>query len=191
VLFLQTGKHFPETLRYRSELAARLGLTDVRDLCPVDADMNDASDELWFYDPDACCALRKVRPLERALGGFDAVVTGRKRHQAATRRKLEFVERDGERVRINPLADWTREQVAAEFHRRGLPPHPLVAEGFASIGCGPCTRPVGAHEDIRAGRWAHAPKVECGIHRPARAALSDGPARAAVSDRPVRAAAAV
>lgn len=167
VLFLETDRHFPETLGYRAAVAAHLGLTDVRDLRPMAAEAADADPtcELWHYDPDGCCALRKVRPLERALAGFEAWVTGRKRHQAATRQQLPFVELDGDRIKLNPLADWDRAGIEAEITRRGLPRHPLVAGGYPSIGCANCTRAVGDGEDARAGRWAGLRKVECGIHR--------------------------
>ncbi len=167
VLFLETDRHFPETLAYRASVAAHLGLTDVRDLRPppAEAAAADPTGELWYYDPDNCCALRKVRPLERALAGFDAWVTGRKRHQAATRERLPFVELDGGRIKLNPLADWDRDRIEAEITSRGLPRHPLVARGYPSIGCANCTRAVGEGEDERAGRWAGLRKVECGIHQ--------------------------
>ena len=167
VLFLETDRHFPETLAYRDAVAARLGLTDLRHLrpAPVEAADADPTGELWYYDPDSCCALRKVRPLERALAGFDAWVTGRKRHQAATRERLPFVELEGDRIKLNPLADWDRDRIEAEITARGLPRHPLVAKGYPSIGCATCTRAVGAGEDDRAGRWAGLRKVECGIHQ--------------------------
>lgn len=167
VLFLDTDRHFPETLAYREMLATRLGLTDVRDLRPDAGETagSDPTGELWHYDPDACCALRKVRPLDRALGGFDAWVTGRKRHQAETRRVLELVELEGARIKLNPLADWDAARIEAAMTARGLPRHPLLADGYRSIGCAPCTRAVGVGEDDRAGRWAGLRKVECGIHR--------------------------
>lgn len=169
VLFLETDRHFAETLAYRTEVAARLGLRDVRDLRPdpAEAARDDPTGELWYYDPDNCCALRKVRPLDRALAGFDGWVTGRKRHQAATRTLLPFVELDGDRIKLNPLADWDRASIEAAIDARGLPRHPLVAAGYRSIGCANCTRPVGEGEDARAGRWAGLRKVECGIHRAA------------------------
>jgi phosphoadenosine phosphosulfate reductase len=167
VIFLETGKHFPETLRYRDTLIARLGLTDVRSERPDPADrrQTDPDGHLWAYAPDRCCALRKVRPLERALTGFDAWVTGRKRFQTATRAGLPRLEPEAGRVKVNPLADWTQEQVDAAFSARGLPRHPLVARGYPSIGCLPCTRRVGETEDARAGRWAGQEKTECGIHK--------------------------
>ena len=169
VLFLQTDRHFSETLTYRRDIAAMLGLLDVRDLRPdpAEARRDDPTGELWYYDPDACCALRKVRPLDRALAGVDAWITGRKRHQAATRERLPFVELEGNRIKLNPLADWDRAAIDAAIEARGLPRHPLVAAGYRSIGCANCTRAVGEGEDARAGRWAGLRKVECGIHRAA------------------------
>lgn len=167
VIFLETGKHFPETLAYRDELAATLGLTDVRSVAPrmqsvVD---EDPTGELWYFDSDACCTLRKVQPLDRALAPFDAWISGRKRFQSATRTALPFVERDGDRIKLNPIADWNNVRVQAEMKLRGLPAHPLVERGFSSIGCAVCTRSVAVGEDARSGRWAGLSKVECGIHR--------------------------
>ena len=168
VLFLETGRHFPETLAFRTQVAERLGLTDVRDLRPGDESVRDTdpTGELWYYDPDACCALRKVRPLEQALSSFRGWITGRKRHQSSTRADLAPVEISGGRLKINPLASWTRDRIAAEIRRRGLPRHPLAAQGYRSIGCATCTRPVAAGEDERAWRWDGSRKTECGIHRP-------------------------
>jgi phosphoadenosine phosphosulfate reductase len=167
VLFLQTGKHFPETLDYRDELARRLGLTDIREIAPDPADLNsrDPRGDLHFFDPDACCAIRKVAPLNRALAPFTGWANGRRRQQSGTRAALAFVERgpDG-REKFNPLADWSNERILAELARRGLPRHPLAARGFPSIGCAPCTRAVRSGEDMRAGRWAGQGKTECGIH---------------------------
>lgn len=168
VLFIDTDRHFPETLAYRDQVARALGLTDVRDIGPDPAEtaFDDPTGELWYYDSDACCDLRKVRPLERALGGFDAWVTGRKRHQSAARAALVPVELESGRIKLNPLADWSARQIMDEIARRGLPRHPLVGQGYASIGCANCTRPVAEGEDARSGRWAGQTKVECGIHRP-------------------------
>ena len=166
VIFLETGKHFPETLAYREALAAHLGLTDLRDASPRRhaVDEQDPDGELWYYDPDACCRLRKVMPLERALAPFDAWISGRKRFQARSRAGLRFVEREGGRLKLNPLADWSAARIGDELDRRALPRHPLVDRGFPSIGCSVCTRPVATGEDSRAGRWSSTRKVECGIH---------------------------
>ena len=168
VLFLETGKHFDETLDYRHALAARLGLRDVRDIRPAADDLAraDADGDLWVYDPDACCHVRKVTPLARALAPFAAWVSGRKRHQAATRASIRLAEREGGRLRLNPLADWNQARLAAEIEARGLPAHPLVARGYPSIGCATCTQPVAPGADPRSGRWAGLSKTECGIHRP-------------------------
>jgi phosphoadenosine phosphosulfate reductase len=173
VLFLETGMHFTETLAYRDALALRLGLTDVRDIRPdpVELAINDPDGELHRWIPDDCCAVRKVAPLARALTGFDAWATGRRRRQSATRAALPFVETVDGRQKFNPLADWSNERIIAELARRGLPRHPLVARGYPSIGCTPCTRAVQPGDDPRAGRWAGLAKTECGIHvRPTSAA---------------------
>ncbi len=169
VLFLETGMHFPQTLAYRDALIERLGLTDVRDIRPDPAQVagRDPRGDLHLFIPDDCCTLRKVAPLARALAGFDAWATGRRRQQSATRAALPFRETVDGRVKFNPLADWSVERIADELARRGLPRHPLLRQGFASIGCAPCTRAVRPGEDARAGRWAGQGKTECGIHRPA------------------------
>jgi phosphoadenosine phosphosulfate reductase len=170
VLFLDTGKHFAETLAYRDALTARLGLRDVRNLAP-DPDMLDAVDpkgDLWRTRPDECCMVRKVLPLESALDdrlhGFDAWINGRKRYHGALRARLPRVERAEGRIKLNPLADWTAEMVRDEFLARALPRHPLVARGYLSIGCAPCTQRSTAADDPRAGRWQGRTKTECGIH---------------------------
>ena len=172
VLFLDTGKHFPETLAYRDEIAARLGLTGLINLTP-DAEAlakRDESGLRWSYDPDGCCEIRKVQPLAAAMEGFDASITGRKGFQSATRAGLPRFEIDKSdaagRLKINPLADWSADQIQAYFEATGLPAHPLVAEGYPSIGCSPCTSKVAAGEDPRAGRWRGWDKTECGIHVP-------------------------
>jgi len=166
VLFLETGKHFAQTLSYRRKLAARLGLQDVRDLRPADDTLaaDDPGGDLWRRDPDACCTIRKVRPLEDALSGFDAWITGRKQFHGAGRARLPVFEDSGPHIKVNPIARWTQEMVEAAIADRDLPRHPLVAQGFPSIGCWPCTHPVAAGEDVRAGRWRGAAKTECGIH---------------------------
>ena len=166
VVFLETGQHFFQTLQYRSQLTASLGLTDVRLVTPdaqEKADL-DARDDLWKTDADACCDLRKTRPLARATVGFTALITGRKRHQASTRATLKpFEVLDGV-LRVNPLADWSAEDVEEHLVAHALPRHPLVEQGYLSIGCHTCTRPVQEGEDARAGRWSGLDKTECGIH---------------------------
>jgi phosphoadenosine phosphosulfate reductase len=167
VLFVDTGRHFPETIDYRDRLIAHLGLSGVRSVGPsaeevarLDADLSRAT-----WDPDGCCAFRKIEPLSRALAGFDAWISGRKRFQARTRLDLPVFEIDGEHVKVNPLASWSEGDVAAYVARYRLPPHPLVAQGYLSIGCAPCTSIVAPGEDPRAGRWRGFDKTECGIHR--------------------------
>ncbi|GLK82396.1 phosphoadenylyl-sulfate reductase [Ancylobacter defluvii] len=166
VVFLDTGWLFEETLAYRDTLTAQLGLTDVRSFHP-DAERlatQDAGNDLWYSDPDACCRIRKVEPLARALDGFDGWLNGRKRYQASTRAGIPVAERDGERLKFNPLASLERAEVEAAHKRFALPPHPLEAKGFPSVGCLPCTSRVAAGEDARAGRWRGRAKTECGIH---------------------------
>jgi phosphoadenosine phosphosulfate reductase len=172
VLFLETGKHFPETLAYRDTLVERLGLTGLRNLHP-DAEMlakRDESGLRWSYDPDGCCEIRKVLPLEAALAGFDATFTGRKAFQAATRATLPRFELDmsdaAGRLKVNPIVTWSREQLDAYFIEHDLPRHPLEAMGYPSVGCAPCTSKVAPGEDPRSGRWRGWEKTECGIHTP-------------------------
>jgi phosphoadenosine phosphosulfate reductase len=155
VLFVDTGRHFPETLDYRDRLAARLGLTGLRSIGPRAEDVArlDADRSRATWDPDGCCAFRKVAPLQDALAGFDAWISGRKRFQSGTRADLAVVEVDGHHVKVNPLASWSAADVADYAARHELPPHPLVAEGYLSIGCAPCTSVVASGEDSRAGRW--------------------------------------
>jgi phosphoadenosine phosphosulfate reductase len=175
VVFLDTGKLFPETLAYRDDLVARLGLTDVRVIKPSGQQLAayDPDGRLWQRDPDLCCAIRKTNPLDGALEGFEAWITGRKRSQGGTRTNMNMVEAgpDG-RVTVNPLAFWDDAQLTGYFDQHDLPRHPLQAEGYASIGCATCTQRVQAGEDKRAGRWAGLDKTECGIHMPRMAAAA-------------------
>ena len=172
VLFLETGKHFPETLAYRDDLVSQLGLTNLVNLTP-EPDELAAKDETglrWSYDPDGCCEIRKVKPLAKALAEYDASFTGRKAFQSSTRANLPRFEVDTSdaqgRLKINPLIDWDASQIAAYFVMHDLPQHPLVAEGYPSIGCSPCTNKVAPGEDPRSGRWKGWDKTECGIHTP-------------------------
>ncbi|KUO54986.1 MAG: phosphoadenosine phosphosulfate reductase [Alphaproteobacteria bacterium BRH_c36] len=167
ILLNETGMLFAETLDYQREVAATLRLSDVRLIRPTDDYLlrSDPEGTLHRTDANACCQLRKVAPLQRALKPFAAWITGRKRFQSDTRAAIPFVERDGEsRVKLNPLADWMPEDVANYMDRHELPRHPLVARGYRSIGCAPCTSPVRDDEDARAGRWRGQLKSECGIH---------------------------
>lgn len=167
ILFLETGKHFTETLMYRDILIDRFGFTDARELKPDPADLaaKDPNGDLWKSNPDACCAIRKVLPLQRAMQPFAAQITGRKRFQASTRKSIPLFEASADgKIKVNPLAHWTPEMIRDAFRLFKLPPHPLFDEGYASIGCAPCTRRVELGEDARAGRWAGSEKTECGIH---------------------------
>ncbi len=166
VIFLDTGKLFGETLRYRDRLIERLGLTDVRVIRPDETALNaeDPDGVLWLKRPDRCCFVRKVEPLRRALKGFDAWITGRKRFQGGLRGALPLFEADAGRIKVNPLAGWTKADLDDYFAKHELPRHPLEADGFLSIGCMPCTDRVAPDEDARSGRWRGTDKTECGIH---------------------------
>lgn len=165
VIFINTQKIFGETLAYRDTLIERLGLADLRVYRPDPHEIARIDDKgmRWAYDPDGCCALRKVEPLRRALAGFDAWISGRKGFQTG-RAGLPRFELDDGRLKINPLADWDKAALDAHFAARELPRHPLEAQGYPSIGCQPCTSQVQPGEDPRAGRWRHWDKTECGIH---------------------------
>nr|WP_249136469.1 phosphoadenylyl-sulfate reductase [Bradyrhizobium canariense] len=166
VIFLDTGWLFEETLAYRDTLIATLGLKDVRSIRPAEETLSreDPDRDLWFSDPDACCRIRKVEPLARALKPFDAWLNGRKRFQGSSRADIPVVEDDGARLKFNPFANVSREELEAIFARAKLPRHPLVASGFLSVGCMPCTSRTAEGEDERAGRWRGRAKTECGIH---------------------------
>ncbi|MGY6703451.1 phosphoadenylyl-sulfate reductase [Roseinatronobacter sp.] len=166
VLFIDTLMLFPETLAYQRELAQRLDLRDLRIITPDREALfhHDPDNLLHRSDPDRCCALRKAEPLQQALRGFDGWITGRKQFQGTTRSKLQMFERDDTHLKVNPLATWDPAQVRDYMTRFELPRHPLVSQGYLSIGCAPCTAPVATGEDPRAGRWRGQDKVECGIH---------------------------
>ncbi len=167
VLFIDTQMLFPETLDYQRELADKLNLTDMRLIRADRRDTNfeDPDGTLHQFNTDSCCNLRKTVPLERALKDFDGWITGRKRYQATTRSTLEFFENEGDkRLKVNPLAHWGRDDLEDYIVNNRLPRHPLVAKGYPSIGCAPCTSPVAAGEDPRSGRWRGTVKEECGIH---------------------------
>jgi phosphoadenosine phosphosulfate reductase len=166
VIFVDTGHLFPETIAYRDKLVGSLGLTNVTTQRPDEHDLAEQDPEafLWAQDPDACCRIRKVLPLARALEGYDAWISGRKRYQARTRGHLPIFEAEGRRTKINPLADWSAKDLLAYFETHDLPRHSLVAQNYLSIGCIPCTSKVRPGEDPRAGRWRGRAKVECGIH---------------------------
>lgn len=166
IVFLDTGKHFGETLEYRDALVSDLGLSGLRvvEPEPVALSAADPRGDLFGADTEACCAVRKVEPMARGVAPFAAWFTGRKRFQAATRASLPVFEAVGPRIRINPLADWDADRLAAYADAHALRLNPLVPYGYLSIGCFPCTRAVEAGENARAGRWAGQAKTECGIH---------------------------
>ncbi|WP_422250849.1 phosphoadenylyl-sulfate reductase [Bradyrhizobium sp.] len=166
VIFLDTGWLFEETLAYRDRLIAALGLRDVRSIRPLDEALQreDPNGELWFSDPDACCRIRKVEPLKRALAPFDAWINGRKRFQGGLRGAIPVVEADGLRLKFNPFANVKPADIAAIYAQAELPPHPLTASGFLSVGCMPCSSRAQPDEDARDSRWRGRPKSECGIH---------------------------
>jgi phosphoadenosine phosphosulfate reductase len=166
VIFLDTGWLFEETLAYRDMLIETLGLTDVRSIKPLEETLKreDPDRELWFSDPDACCRIRKVEPLARALKPFAGWINGRKRFQGGARADIPVVEEDGIRLKFNPFANVSREEIEAIYRLGKLPPHPLVASGYLSVGCMPCSSRTAPGEDTRAGRWRGRAKTECGIH---------------------------
>jgi phosphoadenosine phosphosulfate reductase len=166
VIFLDSGWLFEETLAYRDTLIEKLLLRDVRSIKPSEEALSreDPERDLWFSDPDACCRIRKVEPLARALKPFSAWINGRKRFQGGARAAIPVVEEDGERLKFNPFANVSRDEIVAIFKSANLPPHPLQASGYLSVGCMPCTSRTSPDEDARAGRWRGRPKTECGIH---------------------------
>jgi phosphoadenosine phosphosulfate reductase len=166
ILMIDTLMLFEETLDYQKTLAREFGLTGVIHMRPDPADLAEADpdDTLHRRDPDGCCHIRKVLPMARALDRWPVVISGRKRFQARTRADLEIFEADGNRLRVNPLAHWSAQDLRAYMEAHDLPRHPLVARGYPSIGCAPCTTRVREGEDPRAGRWRGSDKVECGIH---------------------------
>jgi phosphoadenosine phosphosulfate reductase len=166
VLFVDTEMLFEETLQYQENVAALLGLTNIRVIRAADTDQHDPDGTLHKTNPDACCSLRKTAPLQKALAQFDGWISGRKRHQSGTRARLNMFELDGtsSRIKVNPLALWSAQDTVRFMKDTQMPRHPLVAKGYPSIGCAPCTTPVKPGEDSRAGRWRETEKEECGIH---------------------------
>jgi phosphoadenosine phosphosulfate reductase len=179
IFFLNTNKLFAETLIYNRMVAEKFGLTGIDKLGPdeVAVKSEDPKGDLWQKNPDACCDLRKTRPLDEALKGYDTWITGRKRFQSDTRKDLPAVEFASEHYKVNPLVSWTKNDIDAYFATHDLPRHPLEAQGFPSIGCLPCTDQVADGEDTRAGRWRGQQKTECGIHLSAGSTSSRLPTR--------------
>lgn len=168
VIFVDTLKMFPETLGYRETLIARLGIrnADVVQPDPATLAEKDETGLRWSYDPDGCCAIRKVEPLARAKRGLDSWISGRKAFQSVTRQDIPRFEVEDGRLKLNPLGDWVKADLDAYFEERDLPRHPLEEHGYLSVGCAPCTSKVAPGEDPRAGRWRGWDKTECGIHGP-------------------------
>ncbi|MFE7499208.1 phosphoadenylyl-sulfate reductase [Streptomyces albidoflavus] len=168
VVFLDTGYHFPETIGTRDAVEAVLDvnvltLTPRQSVAEQDAEYGP---KLHDRDPDLCCALRKVKPLEEGLAGYAAWATGLRRDESPTRANTPVVGWDARRrkVKVSPIARWTQDDVDAYVARYGVLTNPLLSDGYASVGCAPCTRRVAAGEDARAGRWAGTGKTECGLH---------------------------
>jgi phosphoadenosine phosphosulfate reductase len=170
ILFIDTQLLFPETLAYQRTLAIKLGLTKITTIVASQISTSDPDATLHQTDPDACCALRKTAPLQKALAGYDGWITGRKRFQSSHRATLSHFEAEehhgdtASRIKVNPLAFWAPGDVTEYIEENNLPRHPMVARGYLSIGCAPCTSPVKKGEDPRAGRWRSSTKEECGIH---------------------------
>lgn len=165
VIFLDTQKLFSETLEYRDKLITHLNLSNVKTYFPdyVDIERDDAKGELWKSAPNSCCYIRKVKPLNKALKGMKAWITGRKRFHGGLRTSLPLLEFSEGRVKLNPLASWSAEDINEAFKNKNLPPHPLLEKGYTSIGCIPCTA-LPEEEGARSGRWRDQDKTECGIH---------------------------
>lgn len=166
VIFLNTQKLFGETVRYRDQIAEKLGLTNIITVKPDPENITseDKNGLLWTRDTDACCDLRKVRPLALAMNEYGAWITGRKRFQTSDRGNIPLIEQDGSKFKINPLAHWNQEELDQIIENKDLPKHPLIAQGYPSIGCMPCTIRVEEGQDRRMGRWSGQGKTECGIH---------------------------
>lgn len=166
VIFLNTQKLFGETVRYRDKVAEKLGLINIITVKPDPENIasEDKNGLLWTRDTDACCDLRKVRPLALAMNEYGAWITGRKRFQTTDRGNIPLIEQDGSKIKINPLAHWNQDELDQIIEKKGLPKHPLIAQGYPSIGCMPCTLRVESGQDRRMGRWSGQDKTECGIH---------------------------
>jgi phosphoadenosine phosphosulfate reductase len=166
VIFIDTEMLFDETLRYQRDLSDQMGLSDIRVITPSRGALmqRDVDGILHKFDPDACCTLRKTEPLKNALKDFGGWITGRKRIQGGARARLPVYEKSGRKIKVNPLVTWTHDMTSDYIATHNLPRHPMVAKGFPSIGCTPCTSKARSDEDHRAGRWRGTTKDECGIH---------------------------
>jgi len=167
VLFLDTGYHFWDTLMFREKIAEEWGLNmvDLRRAAHWDSFVRQNARSLPVEDPNLCCYLHKVQPMQNALNGYKAWITGIRRDQTAVRAKANFLELQGDGLlKINPLLNWTKADVNRYIEENNLPRHPLYEKGYRSVGCAPCTIAIGLNDDERAGRWAGRGKVECGLH---------------------------
>jgi len=166
IIFLDTGKLFEETYNYVTQLSRHIGFKDLRIIRPKKERLlkKDPSGNLWQTEPDMCCHIRKVEPLETALKGFKAWITGRKRYHGDIRLNLDPIESVDGYIKINPLINWDAKRIQSYFSEKKLPKHPLLSRGFKSIGCYHCTRETEDGEGVRSGRWLGDQKTECGIH---------------------------
>ena len=166
-MFIDTGYHFPETLAFRDQLIEQLGLNvQVIQRAEALVDRNDKDGRpLYLRDPELCCYVHKVEVIQRALADLDAWISGIRRDQTANRSQAQPIEQLANgKYKINPLVAWTKRDLWTYIHNHDLPTHPLLSQGYLSVGCAPCTRPVQMGEDERAGRWVGSDKTECGLH---------------------------
>lgn len=169
VYFIETGYHFPETLAYRDELTRLCGLTNVINLKADDVRRNqliaDHDGKPYEKNPDLCCQINKVEPLDKAVKGYHAWLSGIRRHQTDFRKSIRIVEQyEGDLYKVSPLANFTSREAWWYLKENKIPQHPLYEKGYLSIGCWPCTRPIQDGDDERSGRWAGKAKKECGLH---------------------------
>lgn len=166
VIFIDTGKLFEKTYQYRDQLVDLLGLTNVQTIKPsvLDIDREDKEGNLYKINPDTCCHIRKVKPLDKALEGYYGWISGRKRFHGGMRTNLPTIEISDGRIKINPLAMWPMKKIHDYYKEHNLPLHPLQEDGYLSVGCETCTAKPIAGQDSRSGRWAGQGKTECGIH---------------------------
>jgi phosphoadenosine phosphosulfate reductase len=166
VLFVDTGYHFPETLAFRDQLSQQLGLNiQVIKQTAERINRDKQGTPPYLRDVELCCFVHKVEPMQQALDELDAWISGIRRDQTSNRATAQPVEHlSSGKYKINPLVAWTEHDLWSYINRHDLPPHPLYSQGYISVGCAPCTRPVQMGDDQRAGRWADSNKTECGLH---------------------------
>ena len=167
MIFTDTGYHFPETLIFRDELGARFGLNIQTVFAAPESKehLSNAAEPLYMRDPGLCCRINKIWPVNQVLSGKAAWIAGVRRDQTAHRKQMQILVRRADGViKIHPMLNWTSRELWTYFEEHDLPTHPLFPQGYMSIGCEPCTRPISAGEDERSGRWAGSDKTECGLH---------------------------